>query len=175
MDLKNRYELAASFTGVGVEVGVEAGKFSSVILTRGKVAHLYSIDPYLPFPGYFTPEQAEDFFRQATNLLSAFFPRNTLLRQDGREAAPRFPDESLDFVYIDSSHELQETLQEMKLWWPKLKSGGILSGHDYANGKDIQLAVSYFTSNRSLSFTTTEADTDLPFPYLINSWIIRKP
>lgn len=170
MGLKNRYELAASFSGVGVEVGVEAGIFSAAILTLGRVAHLYSIDPYLPIPGYFTQEQAEDFFRQAADRLSALFPRNTLLRMDGREAAVLFPDNSLDFVYIDSSHVLQETLEEMKLWFPKLKPGGILSGHDYANGKDIQLAVQYF----GMPFTTTEADTDLPFPQHINSWIIQK-
>lgn len=49
------------------------------------------------------------------------------------EAASQFPDNSLDFVFIDSSHEYQDTVEEIILWFPKLRSNGLLCGHDYGH------------------------------------------
>lgn len=175
MALKNRMELAASFSGVGVEVGVEAGKFSSAILSLGRVAHLYSIDPWVPVPNFYSEATALQAFHLATSRLTAFLPRSTVLRQDARIAVQGFPDESLDFVYIDSSHEFDETHDEILCWYPKLKPGGILSGHDYANGPEVRRAVDLFAALNGLIAETTEKDDDLNFDFLITSWIIKKP
>ena len=40
-------------------------------------------------------------------------------------------DESLDFVYIDANHAYDWVVQDIELWYPKVKKGGILWGHDY--------------------------------------------
>ena len=98
-----------------------------------------------------------------------------VLRQDARIAVQGFPDESLDFVYIDSSHEFNETQDEILCWYPKLKSGGVLSGHDYANGPEVRRAVDLFAALNGLIVETTEKDDDLNFDFLITSWIIKKP
>ena len=45
----------------------------------------------------------------------------------------QFEDESLDFVFIDASHEYEDVKQDISIWLPKVKHGGILSGHDYGN------------------------------------------
>lgn len=175
LHLNNRMELAACFSGVGVEIGVEVGKFSAAILSLGKVAHLYSIDPWTPIPGFYTEDAAELAFRTAVVRLAPFAPRNTILRQDARQAVTKFPDNSLDFVYIDSSHEFEETCEELVLWWPKLKRGGWLAGHDYANGEDVRRAVDAFAFHHQLALETTIKDDDLDFPFLITSWFFRKP
>jgi hypothetical protein len=40
------------------------------------------------------------------------------------DAAKSYRDESLDFVFIDASHEYQDVLDDINAWMPKLKIGG---------------------------------------------------
>jgi hypothetical protein len=49
------------------------------------------------------------------------------------EAAPLFPDGSLDFVYLDGNHQYEGITQDLALWWPKVRAPGILAGHDWAS------------------------------------------
>jgi hypothetical protein len=37
----------------------------------------------------------------------------------------------LDFIYVDANHTYQAVKDDIKLWYPKVKSGGIVMGHDY--------------------------------------------
>jgi cephalosporin hydroxylase len=45
--------------------------------------------------------------------------------------AMSFEDNSLDFVFIDASHDYQSVKQDIEAWLPKVRSGGIIAGHDY--------------------------------------------
>lgn len=47
------------------------------------------------------------------------------------EEVKNIPDASLDFVYIDATHTHPALLEDIKLWKPKIKSGGFIGGHDY--------------------------------------------
>jgi disulfide oxidoreductase YuzD len=42
-----------------------------------------------------------------------------------------FPDNYFDFVYIDANHTWQGITNDIHDWWPKVKLGGYLCGHDY--------------------------------------------
>ncbi|MBC8233053.1 class I SAM-dependent methyltransferase [bacterium] len=46
-----------------------------------------------------------------------------------------------DFVYIDACHSMTE--QDIECWYPLVKSGGILGGHDY-NMDGVSVAVNAF-------------------------------
>ncbi len=46
------------------------------------------------------------------------------------EAASQFEDGSLDFVYIDAAHDFLSVRNDIMAWKPKLKSTGMLAGHD---------------------------------------------
>jgi predicted O-methyltransferase YrrM len=52
------------------------------------------------------------------------------------EAAKFFNFESLDFIYIDAAHDYANVTADIEAWWPKVKKGGILSGHDYETKLD---------------------------------------
>jgi hypothetical protein len=56
-----------------------------------------------------------------------------------RAAADRFKWGELDFVYIDANHEYEHVLEDVRAWAPKVRAGGIVSGHDYAG--DVEKAV----------------------------------
>ena len=51
------------------------------------------------------------------------------------DAAKTVPDDSLDFVYLDARHDFNGVFEDLSVWWPKLKMGGILAGHDYCDGE----------------------------------------
>jgi predicted O-methyltransferase YrrM len=41
------------------------------------------------------------------------------------------PDNSLDFIYLDSSHDYENTKMELELCFKALKPGGVLLGDDW--------------------------------------------
>jgi len=47
------------------------------------------------------------------------------------EAASLEKDGSLSLVFIDADHTYEGCKKDIELWWPKLKKGGIMLGHDY--------------------------------------------
>jgi hypothetical protein len=53
------------------------------------------------------------------------------MRMKSIEAAGLYPDESLDFVFIDGDHREESVTADINAWWPKVRAGGILAGHDY--------------------------------------------
>ena len=49
----------------------------------------------------------------------------------GQDASRYVDDGSLDFVYIDGGHDFDNVMLDLILWSPKVRSGGVVSGHDY--------------------------------------------
>ena len=66
------------------------------------------------------------------------------------EAAKEFADESLDFIYIDATHTFEAVSQDLLAWWPKLKPGGLMAGHDYPYFPGLKAAVDGFVTRNNL-------------------------
>eukprot|EP00906_Rhabdomonas_costata_P024264 RCo034906 len=49
-----------------------------------------------------------------------------------------FPDESLDWIYVDARHDYAGVSEDLRLYWPKLRKGGLFSGHDYVDSDDVR-------------------------------------
>jgi hypothetical protein len=73
----------------------------------------------------------QDAYLEAMRSINEFRDRAYMLRCLSKQAVDLFPDESLDFVYIDANHEYSYVVEDIKLWYPKVKKGGIVAGHDY--------------------------------------------
>ena len=63
-----------------------------------------------------------------------------LIQADGIEAASLYAPESLDLVFLDDDHAGPHVYQEILAWWPKVKPGGMLAGHDL-DWKGVEWAV----------------------------------
>ena len=44
-----------------------------------------------------------------------------------------FADKSLELVFLDASHLYEDVRQDIEAWYPKIKSNGIIAGHDFSN------------------------------------------
>ena len=38
----------------------------------------------------------------------------------------------LDIVFIDGNHKYQPVLDDIEAWYPQIRPGGLLCGHDYS-------------------------------------------
>jgi predicted O-methyltransferase YrrM len=54
------------------------------------------------------------------------------LRSDSVEASKDFGNGSIDCVFIDASHDYDNVKKDITAYLPKVKSGGILAGHDWS-------------------------------------------
>jgi len=178
---------------VGVEVGVLKGEFSKTILSNwgGK---LYLVDVWRSIDDYVDKNNHDEslhIYNECINNTSEFADRSYMLRMDSKEASNLFQDNSLDFVYIDANHSYDGVMSDIEIWFPKVKVGGMVSGHDYIltnwynndfieNGKDknivlgeeylgifgVNTAVDEFTKKHNINFNLTAE--------LFSSWYFIK-
>ena len=166
-------------TGEGAEIGVCQGRFSKQILSQWKGQHLFSIDSWRHQSGVnldvsnVTDEEHEANRLICRALLGCFGERSIILNMLSVEAATQFSELSLDFVYIDARHEYRPFTHDLNIWWPKIKLGGILSGHDYKNSfvrknlVEVKRAVDNFAFEHQLKVNVTTEDN-------IPTWYIFK-
>lgn len=128
---------------VGVEVGVYKGEYLEVLAKSG--LKLYGVDPWREY-GDFTHSRGQkrlDEQFEHTERLVAKYPNCSLIRKTSMEAVEDFEDNSIDFVYIDANHGLRYIVEDLWEWSKKVRSGGVISGHDYALTKDAKDRYSY--------------------------------
>jgi len=154
MELRYRQDVAklVAANGIGIELGVAEGVFSERVLQSSTVGFLYGVDRYAG--GGHNVAQ----YRRAMVRLMPYRNRHTILRMRFHEALDLFPDEYFDFVYVDGyAHNGEEGGRTIREWYPKLKSGGILSGDDYSPSWPlVQAAVDAFVCEQGLALSVIE-------------------
>lgn len=157
-----RRELCALFAARGykrgAEIGVWEGEFSEAICRANYGVNLLCVDPWMQYKFYNekknNQDRLDDAFRKAYNRLLPY--GCTLLRRTSLEGAAAVPDRSLDFVYLDGNHAREFIDADLAAWVPKVRSGGIVSGHDYELvGKskwiDVKAAVDAYVAEHQIA------------------------
>ena len=63
-----------------------------------------------------------------------------------------FEDEFFNVIFIDGDHSYEVCLADLEKWWPKVKSGWILCGHDYCENQfGVKQAVDEFRNRTEIS------------------------
>lgn len=117
---------------VGAEVGVHKGAFSEKFCKAG--LKIYAIDPWMAYFGAGRSQQVQarqDFLYGHTQRTLAPYKDCKIIRATSMDALKQFADGSLDFVYIDGDHSFRHIAQDLVEWSNKVRSGGVVSGHDY--------------------------------------------
>lgn len=143
-----------------VEVGCFMGRSTAAFLQRAPAFKMFVVDT---FDGRGTVREAEMRALGQTAFRKKFEEniRNSCSGERAIEvfmgtslaAAQGFDDESVDWVFIDASHDLYSVSADLQAWWPKLKPGGTIAGHDFdPSWPSVVLAVKgYFRGRRPVA------------------------
>lgn len=165
----------------GVEVGVCQGHFSEEILSNWG-GTLVSVDSWEHIPDRYqdlsnvSDEEHDKNYNETVERLRKFKKRSEIWRMRSAEAVWRFKDNSLMFVYLDAAHDFRSVWLDISNWFPKVKSGGIIAGHDYFNSGrhyrnnlvEVKRAVDQVFYDSGLTVNSTE-ERRLP------SWWVEIP
>lgn len=116
-----------------VEVGSHAGDYAEVLCTAIQPLHLTVVDPYENYDGYgdYGTRNHDKMWHKIQARLHAF--NVSFLRMTSVAAAAQCEDGYYDVVYIDANHKFEYVLEDIVAWLPKIRPGGLISGHDYFN------------------------------------------
>ncbi len=57
-----------------------------------------------------------------------------VIKANSADAYDRFPNNHFDFIFIDATHSYKAVIEDITIWYPKLKIGGTICGHDFGGG-----------------------------------------
>ena len=140
--------------GTFVEVGVNRGHFAQLMLNQWGGSRYIMVDPWMPAPvdeyvdiaNVVTIAAHDAVMQEAIKNVGPFGDRPVVIRNTSVGAAALLVNNTVDVVYIDGLHHYAGVMDDIEAWWPKLKVGGIMAGHDY-----------YLTSEAKTIFTVKPA------------------
>lgn len=165
------------------EVGVKNGEFfSQLVKNKPKVSVAVDL-----WDSYTTNNQND--LNYSLSEIQEFekefrkkFTNSKILKMTSTQAAAMFDNNIFDLVYIDADHTYESVKNDLNVWYPKVKSGGILSGHDYCEYY-IEVSQTKFGVIKAVNEFLEENDLYNQFHVTKNgspddywkSWIIFKP
>jgi Methyltransferase domain len=123
---------------VGAELGVHKGYFSRIIMDQLHPSKLFLVDSWYLVAGRewhwgdgnrnVIDGLCEVLHTMENELVSG---RAVLVIDEDISALHKMPDGSLDWAYIDTSHQYDHTMQELEVLKEKVKVGGAICGDDW--------------------------------------------
>lgn len=131
----------------GAELGVFAGDFSRDILRIVQPSHLHLVDLFQgrETSGNVNGQNMRTVHMPTIRAELDLLPHVTTHATDSVQWLHAQPQASLDWLYIDTSHEYKHTLSELHAAARVVRPGGIISGHDFSSAfHGVQQAVREF-------------------------------
>tara|TARA_B100000427_G_scaffold115199_1_gene95684 strand:+ start:764 stop:1351 length:588 start_codon:yes stop_codon:yes gene_type:complete len=166
---------------VGAEIGVWKGDaFLTMLHNCPNIKTLHGVDFYEPYNDYLSPgvynanepsvvydKKDIDFIKLVCYHRLEYSGHKDKIRfheMDSNEAAEYIDDDSLDFIFLDAYLTGQQAKNDLDVWYPKVKDGGIFAGHDW-DCIDVQIAVNRFRENNNIKKLMSTYD---------NTWVWMK-
>jgi hypothetical protein len=115
------------------EIGTRKGSSATLLAMYAKKneGRCYTADNYCTYDDGSSQDMLfyRDQFYKHINKLKL----NPWIEQwymSSEEASKKVNDNTFDMVFIDGSHLYNNVIKDLDCWYPKVKSGGILCGHD---------------------------------------------
>lgn len=150
-DMVNYYD-NATFVEVGCWKGRSAAYMAVEIINSGKNIEFYCVDSWKgdAVGGVGKIDVYEEFLQNMQPVID----RIKIIRELSVITSCKFENKSLDFVFIDASHDYESVKQDINAWFPKIKPGGTLAGHDYHIAFGVKKAVDEWGINNNAQINT---------------------
>ena len=124
-----------------LEIGVNRGAFSQAILNKAAPRVLHLMDPWPTdqsdeyLSTYHVNSDMEENYQSVLGIFNQQILSGQVVVHRGysKDCLGEFGDASLDFIYVDAMHSYEACLADLVSYSVKLKSTGILMGHDFSN------------------------------------------
>ncbi len=124
--------------GVVVELGCYAGKSTAIMAPICKK----NVNSYCVVDNFWGTDPKDPATRnQRDRNMQGVFENNMrkmglldyleVHKIDSAASAQMFTNGAVDFCFIDADHTPEGVTRDIEAWWPKIKVGGTLGGHDY--------------------------------------------
>lgn len=143
---------SGTFVEVGSWLGRSASYLGVEIINSGKPISLHCVDNWLGGKELQHHEvvKSGQLCREFLKNIDPIKNIIILKQKTSLEASQDYEDNSLEFVFLDAAHDYNSVTEDIKVWYPKVKSGGILGGHDYEKGwQGVVAAVNEFCTANS--------------------------
>lgn len=123
--------------GIGAELGVHKGYFTSCLLENAKPRKLHLVDPWYLLGGEWSWAGGNRCTVDGLIGVYRAYKKEIVAGQvqvhvsGDLEVLSGFSDGYLDWAYVDSSHEYEHTRQELQLLKTKVKQDGVIAGDDW--------------------------------------------
>lgn len=123
--------------GIVAEIGVMKGVNAKHIYDFCQPKQLLLIDPWEQQvrPGSGKKYSVNEWHSFYQHVISIFDKYNnvTIIKNYSIVAATTFDNYHFDIVYMDAGHSYESVKEDLMAWYPKIKTGGIIAGHDYTD------------------------------------------
>lgn len=133
-----------------VEIGVAKGENALNILTELNIKKIFLIDPYCSYVQNGRLVCKEDDLKNVQTKILSNYPQAVLIRKYSHDAVTDI-NAHLDFVYIDGNHDYPFVKRDLELYFPLVREGGLIAGHDYtASFRGIIKATNEFAKEKEI-------------------------
>lgn len=134
-----------------VEIGVWKGHSISYLANKNRDSEIWAVDLF--------EDTTDDYYyntgdiKKQIPIIYDIYQENLIktntrqiikdLKGNSWDVSNNFSNDYFDFIFIDANHSYDYVKNDITSWYPKLKTGGIISGHDYSQ-KGVSEAVNEF-------------------------------
>lgn len=116
---------------IGAELGVRRGELSSSLLYHNPSLKMICVDLWDNHESFNESHPHDINFNSYLTNIEGMESRVLTLKKLTTEASKEIKDDSLDFIFLDATHTYSALRADILAWVPKVKKGGLISGHDY--------------------------------------------
>ena len=104
-------------------------------------------------------------------------PKVQMCKGSSEDWAEKFEDGFFDYLYLDADHSKKSVLADLKSWYPKVKNGGIIAGHDVYCDQNNAFREHFDVEGALAEFFTEDQQENIHLTneYAYKTWIYLKP
>lgn len=150
---------------VGIELGLFSGdSFACILQACTNVKKLYGVDIWKPYsdyvvsgdlntPDYTNDQKVVEWAEMTCHhriKWSGYKDKAVIIKDYTDNAVKKFKNNYFDFIFLDAYLNYEHAKNDLKVWYPKLKKGGLYIGHDY-HTHSIQQAVKEYREENNIN------------------------